>query len=96
MDPLFLELLGFVAGATNLISSVPQLIANIRNPSLVRGQSAARNCLQLSANLLWLAYGIQVGSVSMTTFAGLGAAMAGLLALQTWRQADDALSPVAS
>lgn len=83
MDQVSLEVLGFVAGATNLMSSVPQLYANLRNPLLVSGQSATRNLLQCAGNILWLAYGMQIGSVAMTTFALLGTIMAGALALQT-------------
>ncbi len=83
MDNVQLEILGFVAGVTNLTSSVPQLYANLCNPGFASQQSAARNCLQCAGNVLWLAYGLQMGSTSMTTFALLGALMAGTLALQT-------------
>lgn len=84
MDPIFIEMLGFVAGATNLASSVPQLLANLREPDLARGQSPARNAFQCAGNLMWLIYATQVGSIAMTTFAGLGCAMAGLLLAQTF------------
>lgn len=83
MDQVSLEILGFVAGATNLMSSVPQLYANLRNPSLARGQSPSRNVLQCTGNLLWWAYGMQIGSVAMTTFALLGTVMSGVLLFQT-------------
>ena len=85
MHCLSLELLGFAAGATNLCSSVPQLAANLRTPALAKGQSTARNCLQCGGNMLWLAYGGLAGSLAMTTFAGLGAAMALGLVFQTLR-----------
>ncbi len=85
MEPTFIEALGFAAGATTLISSVPQLIANLRDQNLARGQSLSRNCLQASGNALWLVYGFAVGSTAMTTFAGLGCLMASCLALQTCR-----------
>ena len=74
-----------MAGATTLCSSVPQLLANLRTPELARAQSAARNCLQCGGNLLWLVYGGLVGSIAMTTFAGLGCAMAAILCVQTLR-----------
>ena len=83
MEVFTLEALGFAAGATNLYSSVPQLVANFRNPELVRGQNVSRNCYQFAGNALWLAYGLSAGSVSMTVFAGLGCAMAGALCTQT-------------
>lgn len=83
MDLLHIELLGFFAGATNLFSSVPQLVANFRNPQLATGQNVARNCYQCAGNFLWLVYGATVGSVSMTTFATLGCIMAGALIFQT-------------
>ena len=83
MDPILVEMLGFAAGATNLASSVPQLLANLREPGLARGQSQARNAFQCAGNLMWLIYAIPVGSIAMMTFAGLGCAMAGLLLAQT-------------
>lgn len=85
MEPVFIEVLGFVAGATTLISSVPQLIVNLRNQDLALGQSLSRNCLQSAGNALWFIYGASVGSTSMVTFAGLGCLMASCLALQTYR-----------
>ncbi len=85
MEAAYLEMLGFFAGATTLCSSVPQLLANLRNPELARGQSLSRNCLQASGNGLWLLYGGAVGSVAMTTFAALGCLMACCLAQQTYR-----------
>lgn len=85
MELIYIEILGFIAGATTLVSSVPQLIANLRNQHLARGQSLSRNLLQSAGNALWLIYGGSVGSTSMTTFAGLGFLMAGSLALQTYR-----------
>lgn len=80
-----IEILGFAAGATTLISSVPQLIANLRNQDLALGQSLSRNCLQSAGNALWFIYGVSVGSTSMVTFAGLGCLMASCLAFQTCR-----------
>ncbi|MGJ8585164.1 MAG: PQ-loop domain-containing transporter [Marinosulfonomonas sp.] len=85
MDIFFIEILGFAAGATTLVSSVPQLIANLQNQDLARGQSLSRNCLQSAGNALWFTYGASVGSTSMVTFAGLGFLMASCLAFQTYR-----------
>ena len=85
MEMFFIELLGFIAGATTLVSSIPQLIANLRDKELARGQSLSRNLLQATGNALWCLYGASVGSTSMVTFAGLGCLMAGCLALQTYR-----------
>ncbi|MEO9826181.1 MAG: hypothetical protein ABJF50_17405 [Paracoccaceae bacterium] len=79
MDAVSVELLGFAAGLINLVSSVPQLLANLRKPDCAATQSASRNALQCAANSMWLAYGISVGSVSMTTFSALGCLMAGIL-----------------
>ena len=62
-----IEFLGFSAGAITLVSSVPQLIANLRNQELAMAQSLSRNCLQSVGNGLWLGYGVTVGSASMTT-----------------------------
>ncbi|NNL17969.1 MAG: PQ-loop repeat-containing protein [Boseongicola sp.] len=84
MEMEFIEILGFAAGATTLVSSVPQLIANLRNQELARGQSLSRNCLQSAGNALWFVYGASVGSASMLTFAALGCLMASCLALQAY------------
>ena len=83
MELVQLELLGFAAGAINLMSSIPQLVANLRNPLQARGQSPSRNCFQCAGNALWMLYGVLVGSASMVTFACLGCLMAGGLILQT-------------
>lgn len=77
-----IELIGLLAGLTNLVSSVPQLAANLRNPELARGQSAARNACQCAGNALWLVYGLSIGSFAMTLFSSLGCMMAGLLLWQ--------------
>ncbi len=83
MEMLSIELLGFAAGAVNLFSSVPQLLANLRNPDLARGQSVLRNAFQCAGNALWLIYGLKVGSIAMATFALLGCLMACILLMQT-------------
>lgn len=85
MDLVQIELLGFVAGATNLFSSVPQLFANLSNPCLAKTQSCARNAFQCAGNSLWVIYAISVGSLSMMIFASLGSAMAGFLLVQTYQ-----------
>lgn len=82
MDVVSVELLGFAAGLMNLTSSLPQLVANLRNPDCAAQQNAARNALQCAGNGMWLAYGISVGSMSMTTFSSLGCLMAGTLLWQ--------------
>lgn len=77
-----IEMIGLLAGLTNLASSVPQLIANLRCPEKACGQSPSRNALQCSGNALWLVYGASIGSMAMTIFSTLGCAMAGLLLWQ--------------
>lgn len=85
MDAVSVEFLGFAAGLMNLTSSVPQLVANLRKPDCAARQSASRNALQCAGNCMWLAYGISVGSMSMTTFSSLGCLMAGTLLWQVLR-----------
>ena len=92
MDVIQIEILGFIAGATNLFSSVPQLLVNLRYPQRACGQSVSRNCFQCAGNALWMLYGIFVGSESMSTFAALGCAMAGGLIFQTMRAKTRALA----
>ena len=79
---IFIEALGFAAGFTNLMSSVPQLRANLKNPDCAANQSAARNACQATGNGLWLIYGLAAGSIAMSTFSTLGFLMAALLFLQ--------------
>ena len=79
---IYIEALGFLAGLTNLMSSVPQLRANMKKPDCAANQSAARNACQATANVLWLVYGLAAGSVAMSTFSTLGLIMAALLFLQ--------------
>ena len=86
---IFVELVGFVAGLTNLVSSIPQLIANLRNPNSAAQQSAARNACQAAGNGMWLVYGLTVGSLAMSTFSTLGTLMAGALLIQVHRARRD-------
>lgn len=79
---IYVELLGFMAGLTNLLSSVPQLLANLKAPECAAQQSAARNVCQAAGNGMWLFYGVAIGSVAMTTFSTLGCAMAATLFVQ--------------
>ena len=45
MELMMIEVLGFAAGAITLVSSIPQLVANLRNRELAMAQSLSRNCL---------------------------------------------------
>lgn len=85
MADLWIELIGWSAGLTNLSSSTPQLVANLRDPSRAAGQSAWRNALQAAGNLLWIAYGALIGSLAMMVFATLGFIMAAWLLAQVRR-----------
>ncbi|MDD9921468.1 MAG: hypothetical protein OXQ92_04175 [Boseongicola sp.] len=82
MDIWSLELIGLMAGATNLFSSVPQLVANLREPDRAHGQSPARNAYQCVGNALWLVYGTAIGSIAMMLFSTLGCLMATVLLCQ--------------
>lgn len=79
---IYVEAIGFLAGLTNLFSSVPQLIANLKSPDCAADQSAARNICQAAGNGMWLCYGLAIGSLAMSTFSTLGCAMAAALFLQ--------------
>lgn len=96
MSCIPIELLGFVAGLTNLASSVPQLIANLKNPINASKQSPSRNACQCAGNTLWLVYGISVGSIAMTVFSSLGSVMAALLLWQVLRAYTATRLPTAS
>ena len=87
---IFIEALGFAAGFTNLMSSVPQLRANLKNPDCAANQSAARNACQATGNGLWLIYGLAAGSIAMSTFSTLGFLMAALLFLQVRKARNNA------
>lgn len=80
-----IEMIGIIAGLTNLLSSVPQLIDNLRNPGRASGQNASRNALQCMGNGMWLFYGVSIGSLAMTTFSTLGCIMAAVLFWQVVR-----------
>lgn len=89
MCEIHLEILGFMAGLTNLISLLPQLLANLRNRAAAASQNAARNACQCAGNGMGLAYGLSVGSLAMTTFSLLGSVMAGALMWQVWAAKRD-------
>ncbi|MEM1360936.1 MAG: hypothetical protein AAGF94_04395 [Pseudomonadota bacterium] len=85
MCPLTIEAIGLAAGLTNLVSSLPQLIANLKNPSDACKQSPLRNACQCLGNALWLVYGLSVGSFAMILFSSLGSLMAAALLWQVIR-----------
>ncbi|MEM9433187.1 MAG: hypothetical protein AAGA12_04640 [Pseudomonadota bacterium] len=93
MNPLTIEMIGLAAGLTNLSSSIPQLIANLRNPDAASKQSPSRNACQCAGNVLWLVYGIAVNSVAMMIFSTLGSVMAGLLLAQVLSAARSVPEP---
>jgi uncharacterized protein with PQ loop repeat len=77
-----IELIGWLAGILLLMSSTPQLAANLRDPELAKHQSPARNFLQCSGNFLWLIYAIMADVQAMKVFAALGTIMAAALFMQ--------------
>ncbi|MEM6899075.1 MAG: hypothetical protein AAF583_04810 [Pseudomonadota bacterium] len=82
MENYVIELIGLAAGLTTLVSSVPQLVANLRDPESARKQSPMRNALQCVGNALWLLYGGAVGSLVMVVFSTMGCLMAACLLVQ--------------
>jgi len=96
MSNLTIEAIGLAAGLTSLLSSLPQMVANLRNPDMACQQSPARNAFQCAGNALWLVYGLSVGSLAMVLFSSLGIVMAGILLWQVVRslQSQSATSGV--
>lgn len=82
LDPFLVEIVGWSAGLTNLCSSVPQLLENLRKPSAAGHQNPLRNALQAGGNLQWFGYGWMIGSSVMCVFALLGFVMASWLLAQ--------------
>mgnify|MGYP007079448394 CR=1 FL=1 len=85
MDSVPVELIGWAAGLTNLLSSVPQLIENISDCTKAAHQSSLRNLLQFQGNILWLIYGIKISAQEMVIFASCGSLMAFWLLIQVVR-----------
>lgn len=85
MDENSFLFLGLLAGTLNMSSSIPQLVANIRNPELAKSQSPSRQALQMLGNLAWLGWGIGNSADEVMLFASLGSAMASILWFQTIR-----------
>ena len=79
---MHIELIGWLAGTLLLMSSAPQLAANLRNPNLAKHQSPARNLLQCGGNFLWLVYAVMANVPAMKVFAALGTLMAAALFVQ--------------
>lgn len=77
-----IELVGWFAGTLLLLSSVPQLVANLRDRNLAKHQSPVRNLLQCGGNALWLVYAIVTDVPAMKVFAALGTLMAAALFIQ--------------
>jgi MtN3 and saliva related transmembrane protein len=70
----FTEYLGFIAGVFTTLSFVPQLIRVFRLKS-AREISTTFTALLLIGMLLWLAYGIVGGRISIMLWNSVGAAL---------------------
>lgn len=65
------NLIGLVAGMLVCISSIPQVVANLRNPKASRDQNVSRNILMIAGNALWVWYGIHAGTLPIVVFCGI-------------------------
>ncbi|QLH38145.1 MAG: hypothetical protein HWD60_03055 [Defluviicoccus sp.] len=83
LDPI--AVMGVIAGSVDLSSSLPQIVANIVRPCAAAHQCWARNALQLTANLLWAAYGAGRKDLVVMIFSIVGAIAAATLLVQTLR-----------
>jgi uncharacterized protein with PQ loop repeat len=78
------EVLGFAAGATIMVSAVPQLVANIRNPQASANQSITRNIALVAGNIMWVAYGLMINAPSITMMCVVAAVLNGAVAMQVF------------
>lgn len=73
------ELLGFVAGTIISVSALPRIIQCMRNATLARAESLSRNGMISFGNVLWIVYGLLVGSVALTTMSVVATALNGTI-----------------
>jgi folate-dependent phosphoribosylglycinamide formyltransferase PurN len=58
MNDLFLEAVGFLAGAIITSAAMPRVLDILRDPGAARGESYARNAMLVLGNLIWVVYGV--------------------------------------
>lgn len=76
----YIELLGWTAGLLISLSTIPNLIRNLKGGA--DETTFERNCLQLTGNCLWALYGSLLGAWPIFVLCGLNAFLTGLLVLQ--------------
>lgn len=74
------ELLGWAAGLFISLSTIPNIIHNLKGGA--DETTFERNCLQLTGNCLWALYGSLLGAWPILVLCGLNAFLTGLLVLQ--------------
>ncbi len=72
------ELLGFIAGALVAASLLPQVIKSIKSRSTA-DISLQWSIINICGQLLWIVYGIVIGSVSLYVMSGITFVMATMM-----------------
>lgn len=77
------EVIGIAAGGSNMISTVPEIMANIGDLDRAASQTPWRPALQLLGNALWLVYGLREEKRVIVFFSAAGTLFASIALLQT-------------
>jgi uncharacterized protein with PQ loop repeat len=76
---------GLAAGTIICASSLPQIVANLRDPEASRHQNLTRNILMTVGNCLWVWFGTSMGAYPVVIFCSIGAILNASLSVQCLR-----------
>jgi uncharacterized protein with PQ loop repeat len=82
---VILQLLGLMAGAIICSSAVPRVREIWRNPQVAAGESLTRNARIVGGNVLWVVYGVLMGTPAITIMCGISVVLNGVILFATLR-----------
>lgn len=85
MDDRLLETIGFVAGSIVTSAAMPRIVSIIRDKTIARGESRARNAMLVIGNLIWVVYGVASDGLAVAVMCGLSATLNGMILIAAIR-----------
>jgi uncharacterized protein with PQ loop repeat len=88
MNALWVQLLGYLAGAVVMCAALPQIVQNIRRPQDALRQSLWRNILFVAGNMIWVIYGVQVRATPIIVMCAINVTLNTVLLVQVLRSPE--------
>jgi uncharacterized protein with PQ loop repeat len=85
MNDLLLEAVGFLAGSIVTAAALPRVIDILRDSTIARGESYARNAMLALGNIIWIVYGVAGHAEAIVVMCGLSATLNGMILVATIR-----------